>query len=118
MTPARRPTPVDPLEGEKLLTLSEVTKRFPGHKGSGSRLSYTTVLRWVINGCRSVGGQNVKLEAVRNGQRWLTSVEALARFNAALGQVDAPAPAPKPLSPKRRAKRLSAVNAELDALGL
>jgi hypothetical protein len=114
-TATRRPTPVDPLEGETLLTLSEVTKRFPGHKGSGSRLSYTTVLRWVINGCRSVGGQNVKLEAVRNGQRWLTSVEALARFNAALGQVD---PAPKPESPKRRARRMAAVNAELDALGL
>lgn len=112
--PPRRPTPADPLAGETLLTLGEVTGRFPGHRGSGSRLSYTTVLRWVIRGCRALSGVNVKLEAVRNGQRWITSVEALARFNAALGQAH---PAPKPETPRRRARRLAGVNAELDAAG-
>ena len=109
-----RATPADPLAGEQLLTLGEVTKRFPGHKGSGSKLSYTTVLRWVIRGCRALSGQTVRLEAVRNGQRWLTSAEALIRFNAALGQTH---PVPKPDSPRRRAKRRAGVNAELDAAG-
>jgi hypothetical protein len=109
-----RPTPADPLAGEQLLTLGEVTKRFPGHKGAGSKLAYTTVLRWVLNGCRALSGQKVRLEAVRNGARWLTSVEALARFNAALGQTH---PVPPPPTDRQRAKRRAGVNAELDAAG-
>jgi hypothetical protein len=39
------------------------------------------VYRWILDGVRTPHGK-VRLEAIRLGGRWLTSVEALERFAA------------------------------------
>jgi hypothetical protein len=73
------------------------------------RTSYPTVVRWITAGL-PVGGRKVKLEAVRVGVRWATSVEAVHRFLEAINQPDTPVtPAKRPAvaggaSPANRAK--------------
>ncbi len=81
------------------LSLSAAGRLFPAHRGEGT-VDPSTVFRWVTKGGKTVGGQVVKLEAVRVGGRWLTSRAALARFVAAL--TPAADPTPKPLAPVSR----------------
>jgi hypothetical protein len=38
------------------------------------------VFRHIVKGVRAANGEVIRLEAVRAGSRWLTSVEAIARF--------------------------------------
>lgn len=54
---------------EKLMTLAEAARTLPGRPHAG------TLARW-----RARGVRNVKLEAMRIGGIWYTSLEALARF--------------------------------------
>src|SRR5262245_4038705 len=64
---------------EKLLTLCEAAAKLP--LGRGRRpVSFSCVLRWIIDGLPGPDGQKVRLEAVRVGGRWRTSEEALARW--------------------------------------
>src|SRR5262245_57437550 len=44
----------------------------------------STVLRWVLRGCRLPDGTRLRLEAVRTPGGWYTTHEALDRFLAAL----------------------------------
>src|SRR5215831_15466946 len=83
------PTLID----EQLLSLPQAARRLPpGRRGRPVTLS--CLLRWILSGVPSPDGQRVRLEAVRLGGRWLTSVEALGRFAAALTPtLDGPAPA-------------------------
>lgn len=78
------PAVTSPLAGETLLTLRQIAKLRPAHRGEKKSLNVTTVLRWVIHGARALTGVRVKLEAIRSGDRWLSSREALDRFEAAL----------------------------------
>lgn len=73
-----------PLLAETVATLNEIAKRAPSGRGAGASRSarHSTVLRWVSRGV-FVRGVRVKLEAVRVGGQWLTSLEAYARFLAA-----------------------------------
>lgn len=103
------------LLGETLLTLTEVARRLPSPRGNGKRMHYTAILRRIVRGTRNVfTGRVVKLEAIRDGGRYLTSEEALARYHAALS----PPPAARPMTPKQRAKRTARVNAACDAAGI
>jgi hypothetical protein len=68
---------------ETTLSLSQAARRLPPGRG-GAPVSLACVLRWVLDGARAPDGNRVRLEAVRIGGRWITSVEALARFAAAL----------------------------------
>lgn len=69
---------------ETVVSLTDIAKRAPSGRGAGpSRAAHrTTVMRWVVKGVR-VGERLVKLEAVRIGGHWATSVEAYERFVAA-----------------------------------
>jgi hypothetical protein len=49
---------------------------------NGRPIHYTTALRWAQRGIRGV-----RLEAVRLGHRWVTSLEALDRFAARLAGI-------------------------------
>jgi hypothetical protein len=64
--------------GERTLSLAAAARLLPpGRRGRPVTLS--CVLRWVLDGVKTPQGI-VRLEAVRLGGRWLTSVEALERF--------------------------------------
>ena len=71
------------LNGEKLITLVEAARFYPGYR-SNKTLNVSTVLRWILDGVKSRSGERIKLEAKRVGKRWLTSNEALNRLSEAL----------------------------------
>src|SRR5262245_23079114 len=66
-------------QNEQMLSLSQAAKLLPSNR-SGRPVSLGCLLRWVLSGVRLPDGATVRLEAVRLGGRWLTSVEALQRF--------------------------------------
>jgi hypothetical protein len=88
---------------ETTLTLNQAARLLPPSR-RGRPVTLSCVLRWVLQGVRTPAG-TVRLEAVRLGGRWLTSLEALERFAAAqTPQVDGSAPpTPRAVAAKRRA---------------
>lgn len=104
------------LDGEALLGLADAAKLLPGYRGNAS-LDPSCVLRWVLTGSKSARGKVVKLEAIRMGNRWLTSREALARFSAALSAVpgETPTPPPTPAAQGRAGKQAAKKLVELGA---
>jgi hypothetical protein len=63
---------------ESTISLSQAARMLPpGRRGRPVTLS--CVLRWVLDGVRTPAGI-VRLEAIRLGGRWLTSIEAIERF--------------------------------------
>jgi hypothetical protein len=95
------------LPSEKLLTITEATKRFPGR-----RPSTATIWRWLKAGCRGV-----VLESILIGGRRYTSTEAIDRFivrttAAAAGEQ------PAARTPKQREQAVGAAERELEAAGI
>jgi hypothetical protein len=70
------------LSTEKLIPVSEAARIFPSD--CGERRHPSTVIRWALNGIIGPNGDRVKLEHVRIGRGWFTSVEAMHRFSEAL----------------------------------
>ena len=66
------------VNSETLLTVRQVARRIPGQRGKPINIS--AIYRWIQRG---VDGR--RLEAVRIGGRFYTSVEALERFSEPLG---------------------------------
>ena len=64
---------------EQTFPLADAAKFLP-HGRKGKPIHFITVLRWVVDGALSLTGKRIHLEAVRLGNRWLTSREALERF--------------------------------------
>ncbi len=81
------------LLSETVVTLQQACTRYPGYGGARHKHP-STLTRYILKGARSTSGRRVKLEAVRDGGRFLTSIEALDRFHAALSVIEAPAPRP------------------------
>jgi hypothetical protein len=104
--------------GEHVLGLSQAANRIPAHRGRG-RISAATVWRWAHVGVTTQDGRKVHLEAIRLGGRWVTSVEALARFAAAqTPQADAKHVPTSPLpTPTRRQRAAQRAGEALDQLG-
>lgn len=104
---------------ETVICLREAAKRIPP-----TRLERPTtlacMLRQITHGRIGPDGERVRLEAVRFGGRWLTSIEAMARYaerlTPRLGDADTP-PTPTKAS-KARAARAKAVEKELEKMGL
>jgi hypothetical protein len=88
----------------------------PGRNGKQCHLS--TLLRWILRGCRGPDGGMVRLEGVRLGDRWVTTRQAIQRFALALTpRLDGePAPAPRTEGHRRRASERAA--AELERAGI
>jgi hypothetical protein len=66
------------LGGEPLITLRQAAKHFPLTQGKG--LHMATVFRWIRDGVLGPNRTRIRLEAVKVGSRWLTSIAALERF--------------------------------------
>ncbi|QEL15625.1 DUF1580 domain-containing protein [Limnoglobus roseus] len=95
-------------QGEAV-TLAAAARLLPGR--NGGRVSPNTVLRWILHGCKGLGGHTVRLEGVRVGSAWCTSKGAVNRFVTALSIPTTP-PAPPPRSAAKQA------GVELERLGL
>src|SRR5262245_49242889 len=102
---------------ESTLTLSQACKVLP-HGRNGSRPHLSTLLRWIMRGVKSSDGRFVKLEAVRFGQKWLTSREAVARFVDSLTPRLDDSPASPPRSPSKRRCGGERAIKELEKLGI
>ena len=100
---------------EQLHTLNQIIKRriIPPSR-SGKRVHVSTLIRWIRQGLKTSHGQRVRLEAVRVGGKWATSLEALDRFFHAL--------TPKELSPSPAFSNSTSASEraaqELDRLGI
>jgi hypothetical protein len=64
---------------ERLIGLAHAARRLPPGR-EDKPVSPSTIWRWVVEGVRLSDGSRLRLEAVRIGGRWVTSVEALSRF--------------------------------------
>ena len=69
------------IANETLLSLPDAAKRLPSFR-RGRPVTTKCVLSWVVEGIRTPQGM-IRLEAIRMGGRWLTSVQALERFAVA-----------------------------------
>jgi hypothetical protein len=63
---------------ERTISLAAAARMLPPGR-RGRPVTISCVLRWVIDGVKTPAGV-VRLQAVRVGSRWVTSVEALERF--------------------------------------
>jgi hypothetical protein len=97
---------------EQPIPLASVCGMFPGRK---DRLNFSTVWRWVLHGVRGANGALVRLEGARVGGRWLTTREALARFQAALTPDVTEPSGPAPGTPRQANKASVRAGAELEA---
>jgi len=89
---------------ERPITLSQASKLYP------ASTSTATILRHITRGVK-VRGETVRLEGSRLGGRWITTADAVARFQASL---TARAGVDPPPSPRTRSRS----EAFLDALGV
>jgi hypothetical protein len=100
---------------ETLLSLSDAARRLPPYRQSRP-VSLSCIMRWILAGVRTPRGR-VRLEAIRLGGRWLTSVEALERFAVA----QTPDLAERPQLPRTSTMRRRAstrAEAQLQQLGI
>jgi hypothetical protein len=97
--------------GERTVSLSAAARMLPpGRRGRPVTLS--CLLRWVLDGVKTPQGV-VRLEAVRLGGRWITSVEALERFaDRQTPKHDADVATPRSASSRQRASELAAEELE------
>ena len=88
----------------------------PARRGKRTHLS--TLLRWILSGATAPDGTRVRLEALRIGSRWMTSVQALQRFAQALTPCigdESPAPARSQVARSRASERAAT---ELKRMGV
>jgi hypothetical protein len=90
------------VEHERLIGVSAAARLLPPNRGERP-VHPSCILRWITSGVR-VGGEIVRLEALRLGGRWVTSVEALQRFGEAqTPRAEGTLPMPRPPASRQRA---------------
>ena len=105
------------LAHEKPIPLSTACRLVPAAR-RGKKTHFSTLLRWIINGAKAPSGQRVHLEAIRLGNRWHTSLEALQRFAVALTPQPV-APPPNPMrTPRQRQSGAEGAKVELESFGI
>jgi hypothetical protein len=104
------------LARESAISLKEAARLVPPAR-DGHRCHLSTLLRWILQGCRSPTGEVVRLEALRLGGKWITSREALQRFAERLTpHLEEAAPAPR--SAQARSRASLHAEAELERHGV
>lgn len=113
----REQTMID-LATENIRSLAQAAKLIPSNKTT--TVSPCTVWRWCTTGVRALDGRQVKLDAIRIGGRWVTSVEAIDRFSRDLTGVaaeDEVRPTPS-RSPSKRQSASARAAEKLQAAGI
>ncbi len=80
------------------MTFSKAARKLPKLQGN-NHVSLRTMQRWARKGCRSQRGKRVRLEYIRIGGTYCTSMEALARLFARLRDDDPPTESCIPANP-------------------
>jgi hypothetical protein len=107
--------PID-LRTETLLGLAQAARRVPSGR-QDRPVNPSTLFRWIHDGVKLAGGRIVRLEGIRLGGRWLTSLEALQRFAEAQTPELTETP-PLPRTPAHRRRDSERAGAELEKLGI
>jgi hypothetical protein len=105
------------LMAETLITLAEAARRLPPGR-SGRHRSSSCVFRWLTHGLPGPDGRLVRLEGVRIGRPWFTSVEAIARWAERLTPLLDPEPVPVSRTPAQWKRANEIVTKELDKLDI
>jgi hypothetical protein len=105
------------IANEKLIRLLDAARLVPAAR-NGKRTHLSTLLRWILRGAKGPSGTLVKLEAIRLGNRWMTSREALQRFAERLTPAQDTAPRPMPRSMAARERAIRRAEKFLDSVGI
>jgi hypothetical protein len=106
------------LSREHLYNFAKAARFVPPAR-NGKKTHISTLLRWATKGAKGPRGTTVRLEAMRLGNRWVTSREAIERFMAALTpRPDAQRDTPGSRTAIRRQQASARAAEELDRLGL
>lgn len=107
------------LHDEQIVTFSEAAKALP--KVNGRRPHASTIWRWARKGI-----SGIRLETLRLGGRFVTSLEALERFSITLAEIEpsgsrtaeSTVTTPKLRTDAQRTKAVADANRELEASGI
>jgi hypothetical protein len=88
----------------------------PARNGKKTHLS--TLLRWILTGCKAPSGELVRLEGLRLGNRWMTTREALQRFAQALTPPLGDSPVSPPRTPGQRQRAAERAARRLEEAGI
>jgi len=102
---------------ENLYPLKQLLSYVPPAR-KGKKTAMSTLVRWILKGARSTGGELVKLEATRLGNRWMASLEALQRFGERLAGDKGHPLSEAPRSPAARQKADDKAVQELRKAGI
>jgi hypothetical protein len=103
------------IRNETLIGLNQAARMLPPSR-RGRPVHLSCIYRWILDGIKTPHGK-VRLEGVRLGGRWLTSVEALERFAAAqTPNLDNRPQLPRTLNARRRASERA--EAQLKKIGI
>ena len=102
----RLATTIKILDGEKLVSVSQIAKQVPGSRGSESQHP-ATITRWIVKGIKLRDGSRLRLKADRYGSRWMIKPSDFAQFlrdtTESFLPSDAASPAPRSPAKVRRA---------------
>ena len=106
-------SPAPLMNGERLYGFSALAPQVPGHRNN-THVNSSTLFRWATKGVRTPIGL-VRLEAVRLGTAWKSSLEAVARFSAKLTEASLPSDEVPPAAPtpKQRSRAVQTAHREL-----
>jgi hypothetical protein len=102
---------------EKTFPLSQASKFLPSAR-KGRPVSLSCLLRWVLDGVKLKDGRRIRLEALRLGGKWVTSMEAIQRFAEAQTPTLEFRRQTLPQSPVRRRKAAERAAKELERIGI
>lgn len=105
------------LATEKTFPLSHASRFLPSAR-LGRPVSLSCLLRWVFDGIKMPDGKRVRLEALRLGGKWVTSLEALQRFAVAQTPMLEQPSISFPRSPGKRQKAALRAEKELERAGI
>ena len=104
--------------GERLFSFAAIAAKLPGHRGN-SHVNASTIFRWATKGVRTASGEVVRLQAVRLGTSWKSSLEAVERFTAKLTSAALPSedpPVEPPPTPRQHQRAAAAASKKADAI--
>jgi hypothetical protein len=99
------------------LTLAEACRLLPRGR-NGARPHLSTILRWILDGAPAVGGERVRLAALRVGGKWVTSRAALQAFAEALTPASRTCMPSQVRTPTQRQRDLKRTERNLDNNGI